>query len=112
MKFGLFIALGLTLLCACGEEEKAQLVPLVGPLFELVSEETRGIMFSNKLVEDDKQNTFLYEYFYNGGGVSLGDINNDGDLDLFIGGRLVPGKYPFAPQSYLLMNDGVGILRT
>ncbi len=40
--------------------------------------------------------------------VAVGDLNGDGLDDLFIGGRYVPGQYPLAPNTYLLINDGNG----
>ena len=51
-------------------------------LFELM--EHTGIDFNNKVVDDSLENGFLYRNFYNGNGVAIADINNDGFADVFL----------------------------
>ncbi|MCX2679895.1 VCBS repeat-containing protein [Galbibacter sp. EGI 63066] len=59
----------------CGKKE--------GSLFSNPSPEETGIDFVNKITESDELNILDYLYFYNGGGVAIGDINNDGLPDIF-----------------------------
>lgn len=59
----------------------------VDPLFTLLSPEDTGICFVNKVENKKDFNIFKYRNFYNGGGVALGDINNDGLTDVFLTGN-------------------------
>jgi hypothetical protein len=58
-------------------------------IFNKLDNKKSGIAFSNNLVENDSINYFSYGYLYMGGGVSAGDINNDGLIDLFFTGNMV-----------------------
>ncbi|NRA11203.1 MAG: VCBS repeat-containing protein, partial [Crocinitomicaceae bacterium] len=58
-------------------------------LFQSLSSEETGISFENVLTETEEFNFFHFDYFYNGGGVAVGDINNDGLQDIFFTGNQV-----------------------
>jgi enediyne biosynthesis protein E4 len=64
------------------------------PRFELLNSKRTGIDFSNTIVETDSFHVMTYEYIYNGAGVGIGDLNNDGLQDLiFAGNQVSPRVY-------------------
>ena len=60
--------------------------------FRLLDSDFTGIHFNNKLTESDTLNYFTYQYMYMGGGVAIGDVNNDGLSDVFFTGNMVENK--------------------
>ncbi len=68
----------------------AQKPPLI--LFKPVPNRETGINFANVVKESPGLNIITYEYFYNGGGVGLGDFNNDGLIDIYFSGNMQPGR--------------------
>ncbi len=75
-----------SLFLACSQKEERK------KLFVAISEEQSGIHFKNSLQEDSQFNIVEYLYFYNGGGVAFGDINNDGMLDIYFSGNQQANK--------------------
>jgi ASPIC and UnbV/FG-GAP-like repeat len=79
----LFILLHVSILSACNRKHS---------LFEKISSSHSGIAFNNTIVENDSINPLDVVNIYNGGGVGIGDFNNDGLPDIFLGGNMVPSR--------------------
>ncbi|MEZ0541818.1 VCBS repeat-containing protein [Fibrella arboris] len=83
MRFSLFLAANI-LLTGCRNTEPT--------LFTALDADDTHITFANTLTETADQNVLQYEYTYNGGGVAVGDLNNDGLTDVYFTGNQVPDK--------------------
>ncbi len=75
IKSGLMAAI-LISLWSCGSQDE--------PLFETLPATQTGVDFVNRSLDRKDFNIFRYRNFYNGGGVAIGDVNNDGLPDLFL----------------------------
>ncbi len=91
--------ISLLFLCSCTKEKKK--------LYQLKSSEDTGVTFNNRIVETDTFNILTQEYIFNGGGVAVGDFNNDLRPDLFFAGNQVANKL-YLNQSDLKFNDVSG----
>ena len=81
-----YIALCLTLFSTCKNTETKSTTETSEnepALFTLLAPDKTNVYFQNTITEGLNTNVLMYEYFYNGGGVAVGDINNDGLEDIY-----------------------------
>jgi len=70
--------------CGIGKKDR--------PLFRLLSPNETGVTFANTITTDDSLNAQTDVYVYNGAGVAIGDIDNDGLSDIFFTGNMVSSR--------------------
>src|SRR5690349_20206621 len=82
------------LAAGCHSRPEASLHTNTDPqsLFTLLPPDSTHITFNNQLTEGLNTNVLLYEYFYNGGGVAVGDMNGDGLQDIYFTGNMTDNK--------------------
>ena len=85
----LYFFLLLFSLTACQQDNSTDLATTH---FKEVTASHSGLKFANNILENDTLNYYTFPYLYMGGGVAIGDINNDGLSDVFLTGNMVPNK--------------------
>lgn len=95
MKHIFLAMLGCMLLFACGHKSV---------LFNEVDPNQSGLLFTNQITENENLNVLNYEYIYNGGGVGIGDFNNDSLPDIYFTGNQTPNKL-FLNKGHLQFED-------
>lgn len=95
-KFGslLLVIILVVIVCSCESDKKnvSKEEKKTETLFTLTNPEDTGIDFTNTVINQKDLNIFKYRNFYNGGGVAIGDINNDGFSDVFLTANMGENK--------------------
>ena len=89
---GLILLLSIAISCISEKENPGEETSNEKTLFTLLPSEQTGINFLNKVENQKNFNIFKYRNFYNGGGVAIGDINNDGLADIYMTGNMVSNR--------------------
>ncbi len=87
LQFLSFIILSIVINLSCNQQKEFK-----RPLFSELNAKETGLVFENKLTSTNDFNIYKYRNFYNGGGVGLGDVNNDGLLDVYLTANQLPNK--------------------
>ncbi|MDX1627752.1 MAG: VCBS repeat-containing protein [Fulvivirga sp.] len=100
MKNRILLVLVIIFLIGCQSEKNESAISITEkPIFKRIPSEESGIEFVNQLARTPELNIFNYMYFYNGGGVATGDLNNDGLIDIYFTSN------QFANRLYLNRGD-------
>ena len=83
---------GIFYLYSCKPDNKTNYIAPADPLFVKLDSSKTGVGFVNMVEDGQEYNILTYRNFYNGGGVALGDINNDGLPDIFLTANLGDSK--------------------
>lgn len=86
----LLLSLLIFILFNCGGGDSTKNAKM--SLFKWHPPESTGLHFSNAIYETTELNIITFEYLYNGAGVAVGDINQDGLQDIYFSGNMVEGK--------------------
>ena len=78
----------ITFLAGCSYNKQETLYTALNPNHS-------GIRFANTITENNADTTLISEFAYMGGGVGIGDFNNDGLKDIYFSGNQVSGKLYF-----------------
>src|SRR5690606_18700074 len=88
----LFPVLIAAMVAGCKDEKNSAADQTGNTRFHLLNPDSTNITFENRLIEGPNTNVLMYEYFYNGGGVAVADLNGDGLEDIYFTANMVPNQ--------------------
>ena len=92
-----FTTLLLFILLGCGNKQTSDTgAPVTSKGFTLMDPEETGVNFINEVKDEEAFNILTYRNFYNGGGVAIGDINNDSLPDIYFTANQIILKFSIA----------------
>jgi enediyne biosynthesis protein E4 len=102
-RYYVIILLVVSVLSGCNKKDHTKGIQK-DTLFRMVNPKESGINFANQLQETDSANSIFYEYYYNGSGLAIGDVNNDGLSDIFFGANMTKSRL-YLNKGKLTFND-------